>query len=75
LKIDEQGLHVLLGGEEKLIEADTIVVCAGQESENSLYADLKSTNVPVTLIGGAEKSAELDALRAIKQGTETALAL
>ena len=75
LKIDEQGLHVLLGGEEKLIEADTIVVCAGQESENSLYADLKSTDVPVTLIGGAEKSAELDALRAIKQGTETALAL
>ena len=75
LKIDEQGLHVLLGGEEKLIEADTIVVCAGQESENSLYADLKSTDVPVTLIGGAEKSAGLDALRAIKQGTETALAL
>ena len=75
LKIDEQGLHVLLSGEEKLIEADTIVVCAGQESENSLYADLKSTDVPVTLIGGAEKSAGLDALRAIKQGTETALAL
>ena len=74
-KIDEKGLHIVVGSEEKLIEADTIVVCAGQESENSLYADLKSGDVPVTLIGGAEKSAGLDALRAIKQGTETALAL
>lgn len=74
-KIDEKGLHIVVGSEEKLIEADTIVVCAGQESENSLYGDLKSGDVPVTLIGGAEKSAGLDALRAIKQGTETALAL
>lgn len=74
-KIDAQGLHFLVGGEEKLIEADTIVVCAGQESENALFAELESRNVPATLIGGAEKSAGLDALRAIKQGTETALAL
>ncbi|MFT5488670.1 MAG: 2,4-dienoyl-CoA reductase (NADPH2) [Alphaproteobacteria bacterium] len=74
-KIDEQGLHILVGGEEKLIEADTVVVCAGQESENSLFAELKSKGVSATLIGGAEKSAGLDALRAIKQGTDTALAL
>lgn len=74
-KIDDRGLHILVGGEERLIEADTIVVCAGQESENSLYAELKSKNVSASLIGGAEKSAGLDALRAIKQGTETALAL
>jgi 2,4-dienoyl-CoA reductase (NADPH2) len=74
-KIDEKGLHIVVGSEASLIEADTIVVCAGQESENSLYAELKSGDVPVTLIGGAEKSAGLDALRAIKQGTESALAL
>lgn len=74
-KIDAQGVHIVVGGEAKLIEADTIIVCAGQESENSLYADLKSGDIPVTVIGGAEKSAGLDALRAIKQGTETALAL
>lgn len=74
-KIDEQGLHIFVGGEERLIEADTVVVCAGQESENSLFAELESKGMPATLIGGAEKSAGLDALRAIKQGTDTALAL
>jgi 2,4-dienoyl-CoA reductase (NADPH2) len=74
-KIDEKGLHILIGNEEKLIEADTIVVCAGQEPENSLHDQLKGLNISTTLIGGAEKSAGLDALRAIRQGTETALAL
>lgn len=74
-RIDGQGLHITVNGEEKLIEADTVIVCAGQESENTLFAELERRNIPVTLIGGAEKSAGLDALRAIKQGTETALAL
>ena len=74
-KIDSNGLHIVVGGEETLIEADTIIVCAGQESENGLYADLQGKGISATLIGGAEKSAGLDALRAIKQGTETALAL
>ena len=74
-KIDGKGLHITLDGAEKLIEADTIVVCAGQESENSLYGELESRGIAVSLIGGAEKSAGLDALRAIRQGTETALKL
>ena len=74
-RIDVNGLHLTIGGAEKLIEADTIVVCAGQESESSLYRDLKSSGIPVSLIGGAEKSAGLDALRAIRQGTDTALNL
>ena len=74
-KIDGKGLHITLDGTEKLIEADTIVICAGQESENSLYGELKSKGIPASLIGGAEKSAGLDALRAIRQGTETALSL
>lgn len=75
IKIDNQGLYIRVGDEEKLIEADTIVVCAGQEPENGLLDELTSRNVASTLIGGAERSAGLDALRAIKQGTETALAL
>ena len=75
IKIDNQGLYIRVGDEEKLIEADTIVVCAGQEPENSLLDELTSRNIASTLIGGAERSAGLDALRAIKQGTETALAL
>jgi 2,4-dienoyl-CoA reductase (NADPH2) len=74
-KIDGQGLHIEVGGEPRLIEADTIIVCAGQESENRLYAELEDKGVTATLIGGAEKSAGLDALRAIKQGTEIALGL
>lgn len=74
-KIDSSGVHIMIGGEEKLIEADTIIVCAGQESDNDLFEALKSRNVSATVIGGAEKSAGLDALRAIKQGTETALSL
>lgn len=72
-KIDSSGVHIIVGGEEKLIEADTVIVCAGQESENDLFNALKSRNVSATVIGGAEKSAGLDALRAIKQGTEIAL--
>lgn len=74
-KIDGEGLHIRVGGEDQLIEADTIVVCAGQESENRLFTELHSRNVRATLIGGAEKSAGLDALRAIRQGTESALSL
>ncbi len=74
-RIDGQGLHVTIGVRPQLIEADTIIVCAGQESQNGLYAEIEATGIPVTVIGGAEKSAGLDALRAFKQGTETALAL
>tara|TARA_R110000868_G_scaffold102886_2_gene283476 strand:- start:1688 stop:3715 length:2028 start_codon:yes stop_codon:yes gene_type:complete len=74
-RIDAEGLHIEVRGEEMLIEADTVIVCAGQESENRLYADLQQMGLKATVIGGAERSAGLDALRAIKQGTETALTL
>ncbi len=74
-KIDESGLHINVGGEERLIEADTIIVCAGQESENGLYSELLERGITASVIGGAEKSAELNALRAIRQGTEVALKL
>ena len=74
-RIDDDGLHITVGGEERLIPADTVIVCAGQESENTLYDELTAAGVDATVIGGAEKSAGLDALRAIRQGTEVALAL
>lgn len=74
-RIDDKGLHITLNGEDKLIEADTVIVCAGQESENTLSEGLAAAGIPVAVIGGAEKSAGLDALRAIKQGTELALSL
>ncbi|MEX2453122.1 MAG: NADPH-dependent 2,4-dienoyl-CoA reductase [Rhodospirillaceae bacterium] len=74
-RIDDAGLHVDIAGDEKLVEADTVIVCAGQEEERGLYDELVRRGISVSVIGGAEKSAGLDALRAIRQGTETALAL
>ena len=74
-RIDDEGLHIRVGGEPKLIAADTIVVCAGQESRRDLESPLRAAGVAMTLIGGADVAVELDALRAIAQGTEVALAL
>jgi len=75
VKIDDQGLHVEVNGEPKLLEVDNIVVCAGQEPRRELQDALVSAGVSVHLIGGADKAAELDAKRAIKQGTELAVAI
>lgn len=74
-RIDDAGLHVTLDGEPTLIPVDTVVLCAGQEPERSLYDDLVAAGRTPHLIGGADVAAELDAKRAIKQGTEVAAAL
>ena len=74
-RIDEAGLHITVGGEAKTLPVDTIVVCAGQESRRELKAPLEAAGIPVTLIGGADLAAELDAKRAIDQGTRVAAAL
>ncbi|QLG87845.1 NADPH-dependent 2,4-dienoyl-CoA reductase [Chitinibacter bivalviorum] len=68
LHIDDAGLHLIHDGVEKCIPCDQIVICAGQESVNSLYADLQALGQAVHLIGGAQLAAELDAKRAIEQG-------
>lgn len=77
VRIDDQGLHTLQDGKPALIEVDNVVLCTGQESARGLYDQLAALGVPadVTVIGGAERAAELDALRAIDQGMRTALAL
>ena len=74
-KVDDAGLHITMNGEDHLIPADTVVLCAGQEPQRELQAALEQGGAQVHLIGGADKAAELDAKRAIKQGTELALAL
>jgi 2,4-dienoyl-CoA reductase (NADPH2) len=74
-KIDDAGLHITVDGKETLIPADTVVLCAGQDPQRELQADLLAAGCTVHLIGGADKAAELDAKRAIKQGTELALGL
>ncbi len=74
-KVDDAGLHITVGEREMTIPADTVVLCAGQEPQRALQAELVAAGCTVHLIGGADKAAELDAKRAIKQGTELALAL
>ncbi|MBA4109360.1 MAG: NADPH-dependent 2,4-dienoyl-CoA reductase [Leptothrix sp. (in: Bacteria)] len=74
-KVDDAGLHITVGGEPKLIPADTVILCAGQEPLRELQADLQAAGCKVHLIGGADLAAELDAKRAIKQGAELAAAI
>lgn len=74
-RIDQHGLHVEQGGEEKFIEVDNVVICAGQTSLRELQEPLQSAGVKVHLIGGADLAVELDAKRAIKQGSELAAEL
>ncbi len=71
-RIDDAGLHITVDGEAKTLAVDTIVVCAGQEPCRDLQEPLAAAGIPVTLIGGADVAAELDAKRAIDQGTRVA---
>jgi 2,4-dienoyl-CoA reductase (NADPH2) len=72
-RIDDAGLHLRVGTEARLLEVDTVVICAGQESETTLADALRSQGLATQVIGGAELAAELDALRAIDQGTRLAM--
>ncbi|MGX1881387.1 oxidoreductase [Streptomyces sp. NPDC055287] len=74
-RIDDEGLHVTVDGEQRLIPVDTVVLCTGQEPRRELYDTLLAAGLPVHLIGGADVAAELDAKRAIRQGTELAATL
>ncbi|MFF7297189.1 FAD-dependent oxidoreductase [Streptomyces sp. NPDC008265] len=73
--IDDEGLHITVGGEQRLVPADTVVLCTGQEPRRDLYEALRAAGVEAHLIGGADVAAELDAKRAIRQGTELAARL
>jgi len=74
-KIDDRGLTIEVDGRSRLLEVDNVIICAGQNSQRELQQQLQARNINVTLIGGADVAAELDAKRAIKQGTEVAAAL
>ena len=77
-KIDASGLHVSYGKDRKdrrVIAADTIVLCAGQLPERRLADILIAAGRDVHIIGGADVAAELDAKRAIDQGTRLAASL
>lgn len=74
-RIDDAGLHLVVGGERQCLEVDTVVLCAGQDPLRELEAPLKAAGLDVRLIGGADVAAELDAKRAIDQGTRVAASL
>lgn len=72
LRVEQNGLWISQGNQEKLVAVDTIVICAGQESELGLARELDGAGVSYHLIGGAQQAGELDAQRAIAQGTALA---
>ncbi|MEH0652511.1 NADPH-dependent 2,4-dienoyl-CoA reductase [Streptomyces scabiei] len=73
--IDDAGLHVTVDGVPQVLEVDTVVLCTGQDPCRDLYDDLVAAGRSAHLVGGADVAAELDAKRAILQGTEVAAAL
>jgi 2,4-dienoyl-CoA reductase (NADPH2) len=71
-RVDDKGLHVTIGGKPQVLEVDHVVVCAGQVVRRELQAPLEALGLKVHLIGGADLAAELDAKRAIDQGSRLA---
>ncbi|CAM4123512.1 hypothetical protein F901_03060 [Acinetobacter dispersus] len=74
-KVDDQGLHITVDGQSRVLEVDNVVICAGQESYTAMFDQLKADGKSVHLIGGAKEAGELDAKRAIRQGAELAATL
>ena len=77
-RVDDDGLHISFGSghsDPRLLAVDNVVICAGQESVRDLADDLRRTGVEPHVIGGADVAAEIDAKRAIRQGTELAARL
>ncbi|HEN3608299.1 TPA: NADPH-dependent 2,4-dienoyl-CoA reductase [Yersinia enterocolitica] len=73
--IDDEGLHIIRAEQASCLPVDTIIICAGQEPRRELHQPLLEMGKTVHLIGGADIAAELDARRAIEQGTLLALAI
>ena len=74
-RIDAAGLHIRVGGEARLIAADTAILCSGQDAEDGLARELEAQGRAVHRIGGARDASRIDALRAIEEGTRLGLAL
>ena len=74
-RFDDRGLHVTVDGRSQILPVDNVVVCAGQEPDRRLAGELAAMGIAAHLIGGADVAAELDAKRAIDQGTRLACRL
>ncbi|MBI3373549.1 MAG: NADPH-dependent 2,4-dienoyl-CoA reductase [Betaproteobacteria bacterium] len=71
-KIDDAGVHIALEGKERVIPADTVVLCTGQDPLRTLASHLEAHGKKPHLIGGAREAGELDAMRAMREGAELA---
>ena len=71
-RIDAHGLHLTVDGQAMVLEVDNVVICAGQVSRRELADELRAAGPEVHVIGGADMAAELDARRAVAQGTRLA---
>ena len=74
-KIDDKGLHYIKDEKPQVLEVDNIVICAGQTPFKELYQPLLDAGKNVHVIGGADFASELDAKRAIDQGSRLAAKL
>ncbi|WP_243043028.1 NADPH-dependent 2,4-dienoyl-CoA reductase [Dyella sedimenti] len=74
-RFDDQGLHITVDGQPQVLPVDHVIVCAGQESNRGLADTLLAAGIKTHVIGGADVAAELDAKRAIDQGTRLAATL
>ena len=75
LGVDDAGLHIRVDGSEQVLDVDHVVICAGQEPRRELFDALAAQGRKAHLIGGADVAAELDAKRAIAQGSRLAATL
>jgi len=75
LGVDDAGLRIRVEGVEQVLPVDHVVVCAGQEPRRDLHASLLAAGLKTHLIGGADVATELDAKRAIDQGSRLAATL
>ena len=73
--VDDEGFHIRVEGKEQVLDVDHVVICAGQEPRRELHDALRERGVTARLIGGAHVAAELDAKRAIAEGSRLAASL
>ncbi len=74
-RIDDEGLHITVNGENQLLEVDNVIICAGQVELRDMQESLQNAGISVHLVGGADVAAELDAKRAIDQASRLAARL
>ncbi len=74
-RFDDEGLHITVDGKPQILPVDNVIVCAGQEPNRALADALTAAGIKTHVIGGADIAAELDAKRAIDQGTRLAASL